>query len=268
MAAEEKERGLPWRLNSAAANDLKWYYREAAAACGFRAARLEMSAPTIFIIEPRKRIDPSKKVCRRCMTICDNEVDRCPKCKRRRFLVVYQPAGQTIHVHSSAPAPNKSVTERPDNIYAAVAKIRRIEEGLSKLPHEALNIFERVYNGRQHTPEIRRELGDYADFIMRLPRCQRAYSKYVEEWRASKDPLKGSLKDIVTWLTFKCIKSRDDSLKKMREDGESIIAGWIARYARARVRDQKEVSEPKQRRRSVLESVRGEIILERKRAAQ
>jgi hypothetical protein len=277
---QEAKKDSRWRLNSPAAADCKWYFRCSGAALGVRASRCEMPAPTVFI--PPPKLPRVTKICCKCMLVVDRLVEECPGvgCHGRKFRdSPRQHDTSTMYVHESNSGASKSSTEVPDYVLPGVVKERRIRVALEQLSRHVYHILELAYAGRQHTPEMRRVLGDHSDLASRLPRCQAAYNRYVDD---------GGTWGLEVWLTRRCRDrgKADPGLLRIREEAETAIGDALAEYQRYRTppsdneRDRIERAAkkglkghkppPKRkkiRRRSVLERVRAEVEAMRRGAA-
>lgn len=211
-----------WRLNSPAADDVRWFFRCAAAAIGHRASP--------------------------CAPYAETETHgqrKGPEC---------------VYVHATKRSASEATTSKSDDVLAAVARERRIRTALEQVSTPTYRTLQLAYESRQHTPEIRRVLGDFADLAMRLPRCQAAYARYVE---GAEKPL-----EIEVWLTKRCrdVGKGDGALRSVREDAERAIGDALAAYQTRRIPpgdDEKE--EPQKPRRSPLERVRAAIMRDRGR---
>lgn len=193
MASQQEEqpkrKDNRWRLSSPAAEDMRWFWRCAASEFGLRASRLETPAATVILPIPPIPLAPGRKICRRCMLECDEAAKRCHRCKRNRFAHPMRPPEPRMHVSGTPPSPPQSATERNEQIYVAVPRWRRISDGLVKLPSETIELLRVAYLARQFSPEIRQQLGTHAALTMQLPRCKRAYEKYLESWHAEDEKL-------------------------------------------------------------------------------
>jgi hypothetical protein len=155
---------------------------------------------------------------------------------------------------------------------ADVPKERRIRLALGQLSMPTYRTIALAYGGRQHTPEMRRVLGDFPDLAMRLPRCQTSYQRYRED---------GGTLDLDVWLTKRCRDKgkADSALVRLRDEAEHAVSDALAAYQSVRTQPTEEElageerparraprgrespapTKPKIRRRSVLERVRAEI---------
>ncbi|MFA5186306.1 MAG: hypothetical protein WC551_07520 [Patescibacteria group bacterium] len=221
------------RLRSSAAADVCWFFRHSAAAMGFRAGRCEIDAPTrICLPLPLPIPAEAMKICRRCLWQIPEKLcpKLCPKCGRRRWGTIWPHPEPKMHVKASKRGASASTTEMPESVRQAVVKERRIRRGLEKLPPKLYRTLELAYEAHQHGPEIRGVLGDFSDLAMRLPRCRKAYEKYLV------DP-EGDGLSMEVWLTRWCrVRGKADSaLMRIRDETEEAISAALEAYQRVRI---------------------------------
>ncbi len=267
MTESEIKRDNRWRLNSPAAADIRWFCRCAGADMGFSASRFEMPAETVR--------HPDRFECRKCGKLSPGGPgSKCRGCGAP--LLDFD----RVMPNPTRPPASPATTDKPDRVLAATAKERRIRAGLVRMRREVAVFLLEAYTARQHTPEMRRALGDFADLAMRGAKCQAAYGRYVEACAEDGEkPL-----ELEVWLTKRCREKgkADGGLTRWREDTEHAVCDALEEYQRVRIppgassTDLKlrrwadmfnggEVPRVQSKRRSPLERVREAIERERGR---
>lgn len=196
-------------ISSDEAKDLRWFFRWAASAFGFRAQVIEVASP------------PSGK---RPAPLWDEVTDI-----RTRLPEVEVPEqGNPI-------APTKSRQVRvasPDRItdrnLEAVRRERRIRRAVETLEPVDFQVLRLAYEGKRHSLEIHQELGDFADLAMHMPRARTAYAKYVAKFKPQK--LGQQPFSLETWLVI-LSKHGDPLLAPLRDDVEEVVSRALGIYA-------------------------------------
>lgn len=282
MAANQEKREKvgesTWRLNSPAASDLKWFFRQSGAELGFHAMAIVPLAETV---RERPTSEPAlTKICRACCRVVAVLAPECPECRGKRFKPSRREPDQLMAVRGSKRGASNATTDKRDEVIVAVPKERRIREGLERVSPEAYQVLACAYGGKSWTPEMRSVLGVHCDLAMRLERCQKAYERYLVEWNKRRPPEKldadlwpvthhpplaartarrsgidirepdtSEPLQIDVWLTRECReKGKGDlALRLMREDAELLLCEALAEYAAVRIQPSDEESVGKAR---------------------
>jgi len=202
----------PNSISSDEAKDLRWFFRWAASAFGFRAQAIEVQGA------------PAGK---RLLPLWDEDDEHATKTVPGELATLER-------LPKARPAKSKQqrVSSEPERItdqnLAAVRRERRIRQGLALLSTYDYQALRLAYEGKRHSKEIHDALGDFADLAMHMPRAREAYDKYVHKFKPKK--LGQQPYSLETWLVI-LAKHGDPLLPPLRDDVETAVGAALEAYA-------------------------------------